>query len=333
MAHSFAAQRVFRHYVNLLSKRNINNAIAASEVVLAKSDTLARPLHRQQGDILTNSRTEFRTIHRYQGKIKGVVLDWSGTVIDCGVYAPAVVFVEVFQNQGVPITIEEARQPMGMHKRVHIQKITEIEAVRKRWFQKFGRFPNNDDVEKMFQDFVPLQLACLGNYAEMIDGAVDTVKYMQKSMKLKVGSSTGFTMAMVDVLKEYASKAGYNPDAIVAADEVPQARPFPYMVWMNCIRMDVSPIQAVVKVDDTADGVREGVLAGCWSVGLARTGNYVALNQKEINELSKEDYERLLKKSYEILSNAGAHYVIDTINDLPVVIDDINRRLASGEQP
>ena len=59
----------------------------------------------------------------------------------------------------------------------------------------------------------------------------------------------------------------------------------------------------------------------------------MALNQKEINDLSNEDYERLLKKSYEILSNAGAHYVIDTINDLPIVIDDINRRLASGEQP
>ena len=105
----------------------------------------------------------------------------------------------------------------------------------------------------------------------MIDGAVETVNYIQKEMGMKIGSTTGFTTAMVDILKEIAKEAGYVPDAYVAADEVPQARPYPYMVWSNCIKLDVNPIQAVLKVDDTADGVREGILAGCWSVGLART--------------------------------------------------------------
>ena len=62
-------------------------------------------------------------------------------------------------------------------------------------------------------------------------------------------------------------------------------------------------------------------------------GNYVALNEEEIASLSADDYERRLQRSYNILANAGAHYVIDTINDLPPVIDDINRRLAAGETP
>jgi phosphonoacetaldehyde hydrolase len=43
------------------------------------------------------------------------------------------------------------------------------------------------------------------------------------------------------------------------------------MVWMNAIQLDVNPISAIVKVDDTKDGIREGISAGCWSVGLART--------------------------------------------------------------
>lgn len=300
---------------------------------LIASDKLVKPLERHSGNVLTNCRTEYRVKHYYQGKVKGVVLDWAGTVLDCGVYSPAVVFVDVFKNEGVPITVEEAREPMGAHKKVHIRKITQIESVRKRWFDKFGRYPNEEDVERMFENFVPLQLACLDDYSEMIDGAVETVKYLQNEMNLKIGSSTGFTTAMVDVLKVIAAKSGYVPDAIVAADEVPQARPYPYMVWLNCLKLDINPIQAVVKVDDTADGVSEGVSAGCWSVGLARTGNYVALNQEEIAALSPEDYERRLQKSYNILARAGAHYVIDTINDLPAVIDDINRRLAAGEHP
>ena len=65
----------------------------------------------------------------------------------------------------------------------------------------------------------------------------------------------------------------------------------------------------------------------------AQQGNYVALNEEEIANLSADDYERRLEKSYGILANAGAHYVVDTINDLPPVIEDINRRLAAGETP
>ena len=62
-------------------------------------------------------------------------------------------------------------------------------------------------------------------------------------------------------------------------------------------------------------------------------GNYVGLNEREIAELDPDEYERRINRSYDILVNAGAHYVIDSIVDLPPVIDDINRRLASGEKP
>lgn len=215
-------------------------------------------------------------VRRYQGKLKAAVLDWAGTVLDCGVYSPAVVFIDVFKHEGVPITMEEAREPMGAHKKVHIRKITQLDPVRKRWFEKFGRYPNEEDVERMYQNFVPMQLACLGEYSNMITGAVDTVNTLREEFNLKIGSTTGFTTAMVDVLKDAATKQGYTPDVYVAADEVPQARPYPYMVWLNAIRLDINPIEAIVKVDDTADGVKEGTSAGCWSVGLAKTVSLIS---------------------------------------------------------
>ena len=83
---------------------------------------------------MRNPRSEYRMVRQYQGKIKGVILDWAGTVVDCGVYSPAVAISEVFKNEGVPITMEEAREPMGTHKKVHIYKVTQMESVRRRWF-------------------------------------------------------------------------------------------------------------------------------------------------------------------------------------------------------
>ena len=112
----------------------------------------------------------------------------------------------------------------------------------------------------------------------LLTGAVDAVNVLQKDWGLKIGSTTGFTTPMVDILKKIAAENGYEPDCYVAADEVPQARPFPYMVWLNAIRLDVNPISAIVKVDDTKDGVREGTSAGCWSVGLARTVGEIIFN-------------------------------------------------------
>ena len=210
-------------------------------------------------------------VRHYKGKVKGVILDWAGTVVDCGVYSPAVAFMEVFKQEGVPVTTEEAREPMGSHKRVHIYKMTQMESVRRRWFEKFGCYPKEEDVERMYNNFVPFQLGCILDYSQMITGAVETVNMLRNQMGLKIGSTTGFTTPMLDMLKKAAADQGYVPDVYVAADEVPQARPYPYMVWMNAIKLDVNPIEAIVKVDDTADGVWEGTSAGCWSVGLAKT--------------------------------------------------------------
>src|SRR5438067_3430141 len=105
---------------------------------------------------------------RYQGPIRAVLLDWAGTTMDYGCIAPAVVFVEVYKRQGVPISMEEARVPMGAHKRVHIQRIAELDSVRGRWQEAHGRPPDDEDVGRMFAEFVPLQLACLSDYSALI---------------------------------------------------------------------------------------------------------------------------------------------------------------------
>lgn len=59
----------------------------------------------------------------------------------------------------------------------------------------------------------------------------------------------------------------------------------------------------------------------------------MALSEEEIDALTREDYERRLSRAYDILINSGAHYVVDSIVDLPQVIADINERLNKGDKP
>ena len=153
---------------------------------------------------------EFYFKRSYRGGLKAVILDWAGTTLDYGCYAPAVVFVEVFKRMSVPITIRQARIPMGAHKKVHIQAISRMEEVDSMWREVHGRAPTDDDVEAMFQQFIPLQLDCLADYADLIPGTLDAVAAF-RDRGLKIGSTTGYTREMMDVLLLEAKKRGYEP--------------------------------------------------------------------------------------------------------------------------
>ncbi|MBI3824601.1 MAG: phosphonoacetaldehyde hydrolase [Candidatus Rokubacteria bacterium] len=268
----------------------------------------------------------------YRGRIRAVLLDWAGTTMDFGCMAPAVVFVKVFEGAGVPITMEEARAPMGAHKRVHIQKISELDSVRARWQATHGRAPVEGDVDRMFAEFVPLQLACLSEYSALIPGTLDAVAAL-RARGIKIGSTTGYLGSMMEINLRDAKRQGYEPDSTVCASDVPAGRPSPYMCLQNVINLQVWPMQACVKVDDTLPGVEEGLNAGMWTIGLAVSGNEVGLPLSQWQALPEAERQGRRERAYARLQMGGAHYVVDTIAEVMPCIDDIEARLARGETP
>jgi phosphonoacetaldehyde hydrolase len=274
----------------------------------------------------------FRYQRSYRGKIRAVLLDWAGTTMDFGCMAPAVVFMDVFKREGVPITIEEARAPMGAHKRIHIQRITQLDSVRKRWTEKHGKVPGEADVDRMFKAFVPLQLKCLSDYSELIPGTLDIVAKLRKR-GYKIGSTTGYNTEMMAINQKDAAKQGYKPDSTVCASDVPEGRPYPYMCLQNLINLSVSPVEACVKIDDTRPGVEEGLNGGMWTIGLAVSGNEVGLPLAQWNKLPKVEQDRARQGAYTRMYQTGAHYVVDSIADITPCLDDIEARLTRGERP
>ena len=274
----------------------------------------------------------FRTTRVYHGPIQAVLLDWAGTTMDYGCVAPAVVFVEVFKRKQVPISIEEARVPMGAHKKVHIRQITQLDSVRARWQEAHGRLPNEDDVEAMFQDFVPLQLECLSTYSQLIPGTLEIIAQL-RAKNIKIGSTTGYTKEMTAINLADAERQGYKPDSTVSASEMPAGRPYPFMCLQNAINLQVDTVAACVKIDDTIPGVYEGLNAGMWTIGLAISGNEVGLQLHEWQALSEADKQIKRDRAHTRMNGCGAHYVVDTIADIMPCIEGIQARLARGEKP
>ena len=276
---------------------------------------------------------EFTYRRTYRGPVKLVILDWAGTTMDYGCYAPAFVFIEVFKRRDINISMTQARAPMGMHKRDHIREIARMEEVSEAWRRRHGGDCTEEDVEDMFQnDFKPLQLGCIARYAELIPGTVDVLKQL-RARDIKIGSTTGYFEEAMDIIKEEAAKQGYAPDSSVCATRVPAGRPCPWMVLQNMLNLQVFPSEAVVKVGDTLLDVEEGLNAGTWTVGLAKTGNEIGLNEQEISELPPEELESRLARARERLCKTGAHYVVDTIVEVPHAVEQIEGRLRMGDRP
>ncbi|MBI3373292.1 MAG: phosphonoacetaldehyde hydrolase [Betaproteobacteria bacterium] len=274
----------------------------------------------------------FNYRRRYTGPIEAVLLDWAGTTMDFGCMAPAVVFVEVFKRQKVPITTEEARAPMGAHKRVHIQRISELDSVRRRWQETHARPPNDNDVSAMFAEFVPLQLECLSRYSALIPGTLEAIAEL-RSRGIKIGSTTGYLTEMMNINQADAKRQGYEPDATVCASDVPAGRPYPYMCLHNVVKLGVRAVQACVKIDDTVPGVEEGLNAGMWTIALAVSGNEVGLMLDEWKALPAAEQKLKRERACARMQQCGAHYTVDTIADIMPCIDDIQARMRRGEAP
>jgi phosphonoacetaldehyde hydrolase len=70
-----------------------------------------------------------------------------------------------------------------------------------------------------------------------------------------------------------------------------------------------------------------------WTVGITKTGNELGLSQSEVESLPANELASRLNIASERFLQAGAHFVIPEVADLPAVIHEINERLARGGRP
>jgi phosphonoacetaldehyde hydrolase len=268
----------------------------------------------------------------YRGPLKAVIFDWAGTTVDYGSFAPTAVFLRLFESRGVSITAEQARVPMGLMKKDHLRAISRMPEVVEVWQAVHGAPCTEADIEAMYAEFVPLQLACLAEYAEPIHGTLEAVAAIRK-MGMQIGTTTGYSREMMELLGSEAARYGYCPDNWVCPDDVPAGRPYPWMIYLNAIELQAYPLEALVKIGDTQVDIEEGLNAGTWTVGLALTGNGMGLSQAEVQALPVDEL-RIRRESIAAgFYQVGAHYVLDGIWDVPGVLEEIQRRLADGERP
>jgi phosphonoacetaldehyde hydrolase len=261
-----------------------------------------------------------------------VILDWAGTTVDYGSVAPIRVLQQVFADHGIEVTEEEARQDMGILKKDHIRALLNVSRIRAAWAERHQNALGESDVETLFTEFIPHQMQCLVRHSMLIPEVAQAVQQL-RARGLKIGSTTGYTRPMLEVLLREARAQGYSPDCALCPEDVGGGRPLPWMIYENAVRLKIWPFEAMVKVGDTVSDIEEGFNAGVWTVGVAKTGNMVGLTLEEWNALSESKQCSRLETARSKLQAAGAHYVIATLAEVDGVVDQIEARLRTGERP
>lgn len=269
-----------------------------------------------------------------QPQLEAVIFDWAGTIVDFGSFAPTQIFVDAFKSAyGFDLSLEEARGPMGLGKWQHIEALGGDPAIGARWQASFGKPMDEADVRHLYNTFIPLQVERVGLHSALIPGVLAVVQGLRQR-GLKIGSTTGYPRQVMERLMTLATEQGYTPDCTVCADDLEAgARPGPWMA-LECVqRLHIGAVSHCVKVDDTLPGIAEGLNAGMWTVGLALSGSPAGWTLAQYQAADEPARVIVRTRVGDQFRSAGAHFVIDTVADLPAVLDDIGERLLRGLRP
>lgn len=264
--------------------------------------------------------------------LEAVVFDWAGTLVDFGSRAPLQAFVELFKGKGIDISFEEAREPMGTEKRDHITRLLDNPRIKGEWIRVFGQPATEADIDQLYQNLIPLQKKQIDLHSHLIDGAIDTLSYL-RSKNISIGTTTGYGRQMITNLLANASAQGLTPDNVVAADDVGIGRPYATAALENLVKLKVKSVRNCVKVDDTEPGIAEGINAGMWTVTVVLSGNTLGFSLEDWENLSIADREMHKLAAYERARSFGSHFCIDSVAQLPKVLEEIELRIARGEKP
>ena len=257
---------------------------------------------------------------------KIIIFDWAGTTVDFGSLAPVTAVMKAFEHFGLKPTLSETRAPMGLDKRAHLARMLAGERLAGAWAEKFGRRPGEAEVDQVYARFEPELRAVLGRHADLLPGVAETTARL-RALGFKIGSTTGYNRAMMEILAPAARAAGYAPEVMVSPDEVGgRGRPYPYMLWRALEKLGAESLAGVVKVGDTLADIAEGLNAGVLSLGVIAGSSLLGLTRAEFEVMPEAEKKTRFECVRQEYLAAGADGVLNDLYELPDWLAEFPKR-------
>ena len=256
--------------------------------------------------------------------IRACIFDLGGTIVDKYSLSPFLSLKSAFKRHNILIPNALIFKDMGKHKLDHINDILLNDYVSLCWEKNYGKKPCDKSSNKVFSTFNDIQLEASKNI-DIIPETNSAIKYL-RSNRIRTACTTGFNFENMMQVQHRLNKNGIYLDSYVSSTCLGKpSRPDPSMIYKNMMNLNIINSRQVLKIDDTVVGIEEGKNAGCWTLGVAKwSTNMKVKSIEEAISITDEEISDRLLESYDILTNSGADFVIDDLNELPNIINMIN---------
>jgi len=214
-------------------------------------------------------------------RLEMVVFDMAGTTVDDRIDGVPLVlksYDDAFRRHGVEVPMEVLNEQRGRDKWTVIREL------------------GGEEAEEIYSHFNATLLDNTDRVTE-VQGASEAFRFLRRHA-VKVALNTGFPQEVAaKIIDHLAWERDGLIDSWTCSEAVGRSRPDPAMIHALMRALGVEDPSTVMKVDDTAKGIEEGVNAGAITLGVL-TGT--------------QTRERLLQ--------AKPHDIIQSVRDLPAYL-------------
>jgi len=254
--------------------------------------------------------------------IKACVFDIGGTIFDRYSLSPVMSLKHAFAMNKIKVSSDIILQDMGLRKSEHIVKILKKPEIVSQWKNREPGIYKKKMLRNIIQDFNSQQTVNIFK-RDIIPETKQVIQRLQDK-NIIVALTTGFDINHTTIIHNILQENGITIPHYVSSSCVKNSRPYPDMITSLLHRMNTHNVKQIIKIDDTSIGIEEGKNIGCWTVGVARWSS----NMNMYDDPEETDFniiQEKLQHSRNCLKNAD--FVIDTLDQLPIVIEGLNSKL------
>jgi len=255
--------------------------------------------------------------------IKACIFDLGGTIVDRYSLTSLLSLRKLFINRGINLNNDLLLKGVGMNNQKHILNILNDKTILKKWFNRYKDYPDEYDVKVLLDEFNREQCGYSETIIDILPETRECIDYLGFNY-IKTGCTTRFDKENMKAIQNKLERNDIYLDSYVSSEG---NKPCPFMIQENMKRLGISNPKEVLKIDDSTLGIEEGKNAGCITVAVARWSIHMnIMNISDAYEFDERypEIQDKLKHSRNVLRDAGADYVIDTLDELPRVIESIN---------
>lgn len=172
--------------------------------------------------------------------------------------------IHAMAKGGYKISREEANDVMGYPKPYAIEELLKIKEVNQELITP-------EFINQLHNEFL-LEMLHFYEFDASVQPIEDAEFVFDELHRrgVKVALDTGFSRDIAEVIvRRFGWLENGKIDVLVASDDVPQGRPFPYMIRKAMDELQIDDVLSVAKVGDTVSDLLEGKNTGCaYTIGI-----------------------------------------------------------------